>query len=168
MFVLVYLLVCFGCPTAYGVPGPGIRSEPRLGSVGSFNQLCQAGESNLSPGATEMLPILLCHSRNSHVGNFLIHLSPPVYWYLSRQQRWFLFLHVPLASSTAYIYIWERERENTRVCARAHITCRVIAWEREKLEQEASVDRWLSCVGTSELGRLRLKLGLTNSLCILM
>ena len=35
------------------------------GNARSLNPLFQTGESNLCPDAAEMLPILLCHSRNS-------------------------------------------------------------------------------------------------------
>ena len=62
----------FGCPVAYGVPGPGIRSKPRLWpqlqlqQCWILNPVCRAGGSNLRPSALKRLPIPLCYSGNSY------------------------------------------------------------------------------------------------------
>ena len=65
LFILSYL---FGHPVAYGVPRPGIRSEPQLRPMPQLGQrqILYAGPG-IKPlcGVAEMLPILLCHSRNS-------------------------------------------------------------------------------------------------------
>ena len=59
----------FDLPTAYGVPGPGIRSElwlrhmPTLRQHQIHNPL--GWGLNLRPSAPETPPILLHHSRNS-------------------------------------------------------------------------------------------------------
>ena len=61
----------FGHPMAYGVLGPGIRSEPQLWPMLHLWQ-CQPllpamlGQGlSPYPGTAEKLPILLCHSGNS-------------------------------------------------------------------------------------------------------
>ena len=59
---------------------PGQGSDPShscepwcsFGNNESFNSLCWGWESNLSPGATEMLWILLRHSRNSRSHPFFL------------------------------------------------------------------------------------------------
>ena len=64
-----FFLSIFGCPGTCGQgsdPGRTCNLCCSCSSAGSFNPQCQAGESNLCPGAAEMLLILLCHSRNSH------------------------------------------------------------------------------------------------------
>ena len=57
----------FGCPMAYGIPGPGIRSKlqlrpkPQLWQLQIPNTLCWWG-SDLHPSAPKMPQILLHHS----------------------------------------------------------------------------------------------------------
>ena len=68
---LFILFLIFGRPEAYGVPGPGIRSEPQsqpkpqLWQHRILKSLCQAQGSNLCPCTPKILPILLHHSGNS-------------------------------------------------------------------------------------------------------
>ena len=65
----------FGYPTAYGVPGPGIRPEPQLRSMLQLwqhqilNSLCHWVKP--APRAPEMPPIPFHHSGNSGVMFFL-------------------------------------------------------------------------------------------------
>ena len=60
----------FGHPTAYGVPGPGIKSELQLCKLQQCERdplICCVGPgSNLHPDAVKTVPILLkLHSENS-------------------------------------------------------------------------------------------------------
>ena len=68
----------FGCPTAYGVPGPHIRSKPQLGpklpqlqQCGILNLLCRTCTPALPKAPMKM--ILLHHSRNSKMLLFFFH-----------------------------------------------------------------------------------------------
>ena len=69
-YIILKYLFCsfflFDHPKAYGVPGPGIRSKPQLPSI--CHTCSNAGSIThcAEPGATETLPILLYHSRNSY------------------------------------------------------------------------------------------------------
>ena len=57
----------FGCSAAYGVPGPGIRSELQFliqPAAGSLTHCAGLG-SNLRPTAPKTLLISLCHRGNS-------------------------------------------------------------------------------------------------------
>ena len=73
LYVICNFFVCFGHPTAYGVPGPGIRSEPqlqctlKLWQCQILNPLCQARDQTLHPSTSEIPPILLYHSGNSYM-----------------------------------------------------------------------------------------------------
>ena len=55
----------FGHPSAYGVPRPGVRSEPELHHCKVLNPLCQARDWTPVPVFPRMALIPLCHSRNS-------------------------------------------------------------------------------------------------------
>ena len=61
----------FGHPVAYGVPRPGIRSNPQLRPMPQLQELkslnhCAGPGIQSASQCPEMLPILLCHSRNSN------------------------------------------------------------------------------------------------------
>ena len=66
-------------PMAYGIPRPGNRYVPQLWTtlqlqqLGLFNPLCWAGDRTCS-NAAKMLPIPLCHSRNSRIDILMLFL----------------------------------------------------------------------------------------------
>ena len=84
---------CFGCPTAYGVPRPGIRSElqlrpkPQLQQSGPLTHRTRP-ETELRPRAPRKTPIPLRHSRNSLPRFF----DRPYFSYLLRYLLDLLFL----------------------------------------------------------------------------
>ena len=67
----LFLFFIFGCPTAYRVPRPGVRSKlqsqpnPQLQHCQILNPLGWAGDQNLRPSTLKTSLILLCHSGNS-------------------------------------------------------------------------------------------------------
>ena len=65
LFIYLFLFLFFSCPTVYGVPGPGIRSEPQLRQHRILYPTVPGQGLNLHLGTAETLPIPLCHSRNS-------------------------------------------------------------------------------------------------------
>ena len=71
IYIYIFFPVNFGCPVAYGAPGPGITSEPQsrpkthLWQRQIPNPLCLAGNRTHIPAAPKMLPIPLCHSGSS-------------------------------------------------------------------------------------------------------
>ena len=82
LFIKSWGLLCFstlfsffGCSMAYGVPRPGIRIKPQFQpmlQLYPFNPLCQARMWSLSPGTAETPLILLCHSENSQILDYML------------------------------------------------------------------------------------------------
>ena len=68
LFFLLFIFLIFGCPSAYGLPGPGIRShpqfQPKLRQHWILNPPCRAGGEPASSAPQAPL-ILLHHSGNS-------------------------------------------------------------------------------------------------------
>ena len=78
---IIIIIIIIGSPVAFGVPGPGIRSEPHLRPMLKLQQCqilnppCRAGDQTcVCLSAAETLQIPSRHSGNSHIDDFKLNL----------------------------------------------------------------------------------------------
>ena len=79
IYIYIYLFIiisCWGCPVAYGVLRPGIRSKPQLRPKPQpwqcqiLNPLYRGWELNLHPSAPEMSMISIVSQQELHMSHF--------------------------------------------------------------------------------------------------